>query len=47
MDTLNKCRDAECTLDLGKIDGPYFQYLADNNNYIGLKHRILEDYQKS
>jgi EAL domain-containing protein (putative c-di-GMP-specific phosphodiesterase class I) len=47
MDTLKKCKKKKLILDLGKIDGPYFQYLAKEDNYRGLKSRILEDYNNS
>jgi len=47
MDTLDKCRNIGCILDLWKIDGPYFQYLYKNKNFIWLESRIQEDFYKS
>lgn len=47
MDTLNKCKYTKLTLDLGKIDWPHFQELAQKDDYDWLKARILDDFHES
>lgn len=43
MESLDKLKKLDCFMNEGKIDGPYFQYLFQSNNYTGLKQRIKSD----